>query len=148
MVAISLVLLATSTMGWKMYGMIAKKRFSSSVERLRSRLLNCRQLAMNSQSDWSGSLFFVGKQAQFSCRCVEETHQVQLSDLSLGRIEVRLNEELAQKISFYFSSTGDVHPQGKLQICSGSLEPVNWDLLELFSLAEGKKGGPAHPKDW
>jgi type II secretory pathway pseudopilin PulG len=39
MVAISLVLLATSTMGWKMYGMIAKKRFSSSVERFRSRLL-------------------------------------------------------------------------------------------------------------
>jgi hypothetical protein len=103
---------------------------------------------MNSQSDWSGSLSFVGKQAQFSSHCVEEEDQAQLSVLSLGPIEVLLNEEPIKKLSFHFSSSGDVHPQGKLQIRSGNLEPVNWNLLEIYSLAEGKKAGPAHPKDW
>lgn len=148
MIAITLVLLATSAIGWKMHGMIAKKRFSASVERLRSRLVTCRRLALNMQSDWQGNLVSDGKQATFSSHCIDDLNVMDLSTLSLGPIEFSLDGSQVKKISFDFTSSGDILPQGRIQIRSGDLDPVEWDLLDLFSMKEGKKSGPAHPNDW
>ncbi|MFI5343479.1 MAG: Tfp pilus assembly protein FimT/FimU [Chlamydiales bacterium] len=146
MIAITLVLLATSAIGWKMYGMIAKKRFTASVERFRSRLLTCRRLALNMQSDWRGDLYVEGNQAMFSSRCVDDPRVPDLSTLSLGSIEFFLDGEEYKKISFDFTSSGDILPQGRIQIRSGDLGSVEWDLLDLFSMQEGKKLGPAYPE--
>lgn len=148
MIAIALILLAASSLGWKMYGMIAKKRFSSSAERLRSRLLTCRRLAVNTQSDWQGNLFFEGKEARFSSDCSEDRKVSRLPTLSLGALEVLLDGQESKKISFDFTSSGEIHPHGKLQLRSDSLEPIEWNLSDLFSMQEGTKAGPAHPKDW
>ncbi|HSX13439.1 MAG TPA: type II secretion system protein [Chlamydiales bacterium] len=148
MVAISLIAMVASAMGWKMYGMIAKKRFSSNMERLRSRLLTSRRLAMNMQSDWKGNLYFLGKEAHFSSQCVDDERVSQLPTLKLGSLVVKLNGEEMKNISFDFTSSGDISPQGKIQIKAGNLEPIDWNLSEIFSLEEGSKAGPAHPKDW
>ena len=147
MIAITLVLLATSAIGWKMHGMIAKKRFTASVERLRSRLLTCRRLALNMQSDWQAILISEGKEATFSSQCIDDPNVLDLSTLSLGPLEFSLNEQEVKKISFDFTSSGDILPQGRIQIRSGDLDPVEIDLLNLFSMKEGKKAGPAHPSD-
>ncbi len=148
MIAIALVLLATSAIGWKMHGMIAKKRFTASVERFRSRLLTCRRLALNMQSDWRGDLYFDGKQATFTSQCIDDLNVLDLPTLSLGPLEFLLDAQEVKKISFDFTSSGDILPQGRIQMRSGDLDPVEWDLLDLFSLKEGKKAGPAHPNDW
>lgn len=147
-VAISLILLAVTSMGWKMYGMIAKKRFSSSVERLKSRLLTCRRLAINTQTDWQGNLFFDGSETRFTSECLEDRKVALLPTLSLGPIEFVLNGQESKKISFDFTSSGEIHPQGKLQLRSKDLQPVEWKLSDLFSTQEGTKAGPAHPNDW
>ncbi len=144
LIAITLIILATSAMGWKMAGMIAKKRFNSSVEKLRSRLLTCRRLAMNMQSDWRGELS-IGKEAQFSTQCVDDARVFPMPTIMLGPIQCSLNGQERNKIFFDFTSSGDIRPHGQIEIRSGHLNPVKWDLIELFSLEEGLKAGPSHP---
>lgn len=99
------------------------------------------------QSDWRGDLLINGKQGFFSSQCIDDPNVLDLSTLSLGQVEFLLDGEETKKISFDFTSSGDILPQGRLQIRSGNLDPVEWDLLDIFSLKEGKKSGPAHPND-
>lgn len=147
MVAISLFVLATSAIGWKMHGMIAKKRFSSSVERLRSRLLTCRQLSLNMQSDWRGILQYKGKKWTFDAFCVDNPKALGFPSLVLDSLDFVLNGEDKKIFFFEFTASGDIFPQGRLQIRNGKIGEVEWKFPDLFSFREGTKLGPTHPDD-
>lgn len=147
MIAISLLILATSAIGWKMHGMIEKKRFSSHVERLHSRLLTCRQLSLNMQADWKGILACQGKKWTFDAFCVDNPKTPQLPPLILESLEFTWNGEDRKILSFEFTASGDIFPQGSLQIQNGKMGAVEWKFPDLFSFREGNKLGPTHPDD-
>lgn len=147
MVAISLVLLTLSALGWKMHGMIAKKRFTSSVERLKSRLLTCRRLALNMQADWSCVVECGEKNTIFTAQCLEYPSSLETFSLTLEPVEFLWNGEKKIKFSFDFTASGDILPQGCLQIRKTQDMSVEWNLPGLFSLSEGNRLGPLHPDD-
>lgn len=147
MIAISLLILATSALGWKMHGLLAKKRFTSSVERVRSRLLTCRRIALNMQCDWKAEIENEGKKTVFRARCVDSPKTLDLPGLTFDMLEFILNGEKLNKISFDFTASGDIFPQGCLQIQDGKDGVIEWELPNLFSLQEGNTLGPVHPND-
>jgi type II secretory pathway pseudopilin PulG len=147
MIAISLLILVTSSFGWKMHDMIAKKRFTSNVERLRSRLLTCRRIALNMQCDWRADIENEEKKTVCRASCIDSPKTLGLPVLYVDFLEFILNGEKINKISFDFTASGDIFPQGHLQIRSGKAGKIEWDLPNLFSVQEGNKLGPVHPED-
>ena len=145
MVVITLITLASASMGWKVHGMVAKKRFSSNVERLRSRLFATRQIAVNTQEDFRGHLVKKGATCSFQAWCVENPKTANIPLLSMDFFNFFLNGEEKNEIFFDFTSSGDIFPQGCLQIRGVSV--VDWTLPDLFSFQEGEKSGPVHPDE-
>lgn len=147
MIAISLLILATSALGWKMHGLLVKKRFASNVERVRSRLMTCRRMALNMQCDWRADIEYQGKKLVLRASCIDSPKTLDLPILSLDALEFVLNGEKVDKISFDFTASGDIFPEGLLQIQGPKVGIIEWELPDLFSLQKGNKLGPTHPDD-
>ncbi len=145
MVCFSLLIFAGSVFGWKMHTILAKKRFSASIEKLSSRFLGVRTLAMNTQSDWKGVLYRQGESWVFESGAEDDLIN-RLPLLSLQISEVFWEGKKIERHEFDFSSTGDVVPEGRLEFC-GASGRIQWKVPELFGLQEGKKLGPMHPDD-
>lgn len=115
MLAISIIVMAGGVLSWKLHGMLEKKRFSSSVERLSSRMVSCRFLALNMQADWKGIL---RKQTDsrwvFEAFCVEAGGNV--PSLKVDFSAVDWEGEKTDKVEFLFTATGHIIPAGKLQL--------------------------------
>jgi hypothetical protein len=147
MIAISLMLIAAGAIGWKMEGMIARKRFQSDVEKFQSRLLVCHRLALNTQADWRGNLVRDGEKWIFTVHCIENPKLFPLPPLSLRDLSLFLEGEKREEVSFDFTATGEVFPKGRMKLSGSKGLAVEWLLPELFSLEEGDRKGPAHPDD-
>lgn len=147
MIAIFLLGIASSAIGWKMHHMIAKKRFRSLTERLHSRLQTCRQLSINMQSDWEGILKKERDLWVFYCKCVDDPDSPSLPCLKLDSFTVLLNDKYQQdSLRFCFTASGDISPGGTLQIQTKTGDRVNWNLSELLCVDRGDKLGPVHPE--
>ena len=151
MVAISIMLIAAGAIGWKMFRMIERKRFSSGAEKLRSRLFTCRQLALNMQADWEGVLRRDGKKWTFEAKCVDSPEVAGLPPLVLDILIFSLDGEKKELLSFYFTATGEIYPKGVLLIRQSATDPeaprIEWKFPEIFLKEEGDKLGPLHPAD-
>lgn len=145
--AISLVVLASSLIGWKMVSMMEKKRFASNAERLKSRLLTCRRLAMNMQSDFRGTFAQDGKKWIFQTECVDEPNVKTPATLSLEGFAVFLDGKQRESIAFDFTSSGGIFPHGFLMLQGAKGDLVEWKLPDMFFLKEGVGSGPLHPDD-
>ncbi len=145
LIAISLVLLASGAMGWKVHAMIDKKRFSSNVERLRDRLLTCRRLALNTQSDWQGEIRRVGNRCTYEAASAEMVESIVTSNFQ--GITIFFEGEKRELLSLYFTSTGEIFPKGLLRIQTKEDLFVEWKFPDIFFLEEGKSFGPLHPDD-
>lgn len=132
MVVMSLIITASSLSCWKMVGMIAQKKFSSHVERFRSRLLVCHQLSMNMQADWKG----VWENGIFSVYCVGDPKTVVAPPLVLDSLELVLNGKEMGEIVFEFASSGAISPHGLLEIHSKKGDVVQWTFPDFFALYE------------
>lgn len=150
MVAICLIGIAGGAIGWNMHRLIAKKRFSSSVERLKSRLFACRRIALNSQADWKCTAEWNGKNWILESRCVESPSLIPLPSVSLDPFVVFLDGEKKESLAFDFTSSGEVAPKGHFLIRLKSSEAageIEWKIPEIFLMEEGDKLGPIHPDD-
>ena len=149
LVAICLLTLIAGALGWKLHGMIARKRFTSGIERLRSRLLTCRRLALNMQADWRGVLQWNGETWVFEAVCVESPKMPGLSPLSIDSLTIFLDGEKKEFLAFDFTASGDVFPKGILTIApkTGESDKIEWKFPDLFLLEEGEKLGPVHPDE-
>ena len=76
MIGVFLLLLAAGAVSWKMYPLIEKRKFQSDLERLRSRLLTCRHLALTMQADWRGSLVRVKNKWVFEMTCPKNVFDI------------------------------------------------------------------------
>ena len=148
MLAIVICISVAGTIGWKMQGMIAKKQLSTSVERLKSRLLTCRRLAMNMQADWGAVLSQEKEGVFFRTFCTDSPEVKALSPLTFRDLDFLINGEKKEKISFAFTGTGDILPEGLLEIRKEKVGVLTIDLKDLFSVQGGRGPGPMHPDDW
>ena len=150
-VVIALIALASGALGWKLHQMIAKKRFTSSAERLRSRLHTCRRLALNCQADWKGVLTWNGKKWVFETFCPDSPGLPPLPPLSLDYLVLFLDREEKKFLTFDFTATGEVYPKGILTLSPSrekrGADQIVWKLPDIFLLEEGKKLGPVHPEE-
>jgi len=134
LIAVTLLSLASSAIGWKLYRMIEIKRFTSQVSLFENRLMSCRQLAMNTQSDWEGDLQRQEKQWTFDVRCIDNPKAIGFSRLTLSPLQITLDGEEKKEIRFVFTSAGKVLPEGILSVRGGKDKTVNWKIPDLFSL--------------
>ena len=150
-IVISLIALTTGAFGWQIHHGIAKKRFTSSLDKLRSRLCICHRLAINMQADWTGVLTKQGKQWVFEASCPDSPETPPLSPLALEFLTCTLDGQNQTALTFDFTSTGEVYPKGTLSFFPmggvPSKDPIQWKVPELFLLEEGETLGPIHPRE-
>lgn len=143
MIGIALITLASGVIGIKMHKAIEKKRFQSTLERIKARILVAQKLAISMQADWHASFQKKDKNWIFETVCEEKR---KLSPLSFQSLEIYLNGKKVQTLTLDFYATGEVLPDAILLFKNKS-EKVEWKISELISHEEGKKLGPLHPSD-
>lgn len=133
--------------------MIQKKHFTSHVERFESRLIACRLMAANMQSDWKGSLSREKKEWVFETWNVDETKLRGFTPLRLDFSQLIWEGKERNPLHFLFTSTGEVLVEGasegsfQFQHLSFKKEVRLPDLFQLAESSDGKKTGPLHPAD-
>ncbi|HSX25505.1 MAG TPA: hypothetical protein VLE89_00685 [Chlamydiales bacterium] len=144
MVGITLLLLASGLIGWKMHGAIQKKRFSANLERFKERCALCQRLAMVTQADWRGLLKQKGDRLIFETTCIESKEINGFAPLTLDSLSLYLDGKKADDLTIEFFSTGQIYPQGLLLFrqTKGSLQE-EWSLSQIFQAG----GEPLHPED-
>jgi type II secretory pathway pseudopilin PulG len=130
MLVFALLAIGASAIGWSLHQKIGAKRFSSTVEKLHSRLQFCRQLALNSQSDWGVDWIRTGKKWKIVTYCIDDPKQTGPLPLSLEELKVSLNGEEKAQLSFEFTASGDISPKGTL-VLEGS-DKLVWQIPDLF----------------
>lgn len=127
--------------------MVVRKKYSANLEKFHDRLVTCRQLALNSQSDWRCSLTWNGQGWILHSQSVEGLEFFTPPDLNVGAFLISLNGQRQKDLSFEFTSTGEIFPKGVLEIRRVAKEASTvWKFPELFLLEEGNKKGPIHPE--
>lgn len=144
MVAMVLLVIASGTVGWKMYGAIQKKKFQSELDRVRSRLSSCQRLAVAMQADWRGSFKKKGQEWIFEVSC-EEGAVKKLLPLVLHS-SILLDGKKIDELVIDFFASGQVLPTGVLSFSQKS-DSGELKLSEIFQRREGKKLGPIHPEE-
>jgi len=147
MIALFLLTIAAGAIGWNIRQMVVKKRFSANLEKFHDRLTTCRQLALNSQSDWLCSLTWNGQGWTLQSRSAEGLEFLSPPDLNIGPFLIFLNGKKQSGFSAEFTSTGEIFPKGVLEIRRLANEaPTKWRFPECFLLEEGDRKGPVHPE--
>lgn len=145
MVAIALLLLASSWMGLKIHQGICKKRFQSDLERIEARCLMIQKLAVAMQADWKGVLKKKGVQWVFEATC-DEPRAKKFSSLKLeSPLQLFFEAKESDEVSFDFFSNGRVLPEGTFLFAYRG-ETVRWETSQFFQREEGEKAGPTRPE--
>lgn len=155
MIALSLLIMAAASMGWKMYTIVEKRRFQSDLEQLRSRFLTCHCLALNMQADWKGELREENGRWVFTAVCLDHPTKKKLPPIFLHSLHFTFNQERQDSFSMDFFSSGTIFPQGEL-VFYEDLENPNgrketWKLPDIFQSQEGdgdRALGPMHPDEF
>jgi hypothetical protein len=151
MVGLALVLMAAGTIGWKIQGLVEKKRFSGDLAQLKSRILTTQRMAVNMQADWEGILKRDGKNWTFETVCLDPLNGRSFSPLKLHFSQVFFEGQEKSRLNLSFFSSGEVWPIGALQFRSSKdKKSATLELPGIFGKSVGsgsKKLGPVHPDD-
>jgi prepilin-type N-terminal cleavage/methylation domain-containing protein len=145
MVAIVILVIASSVVGLRMHKAIEKKKFQSELERLRIRFTVSQRLATAMQADWKGTLKHEGKGWIFETVC-DEVSGKRLTPLHLEALKIFFNGKTVKELTVDFFASGHTFPEGVFLFERGE-EKSQWKTSELFLRNEGKKLGPVHPSD-
>ena len=153
MIGISLMMIAGSLVGVNLHKSIEKKKFTSSLARLKTRLLDCRQLAINMQADWQGDLRLSNGEWIFDAYTLDEAKFPNFRPLKLEKFDLFWNGKKVAAISFLFASGGEVRidkqTSGTIAFSKKNFQDL-WQFPTLFQLDESgdeKKAGPLHPDE-
>ena len=103
---------------------------------------------MNMQADWAAELVREKEGVFFRTFCTDSPEVRALSPLAFRDLDFLIDGEEKEKISFAFTATGDILPEGCLEFRGKKAGPSTIDLKDLFSVQGGKGSGPMHPDDW
>lgn len=151
MIAISLLLIAGGAIGAKLHRSIEKKRFTSSLDRLKTRLSDCRQLALNMQADWKGALYHNEDKWVFEAYTLDEAKMNRFLPLKLESFDLYWNGNKIDQVSFLFASGGEVRVEKEATgtfLFKKNKDSDRWEIPLIFRLDEspdGSKSGPQHP---
>jgi prepilin-type N-terminal cleavage/methylation domain-containing protein len=115
MVAIALLAITSSVIGWNMFAAARKKEFHSQVERFEVKLQSAKKLAVAMESDWRGRLIREpdGKWA-LELVCNEGAGN-RLSTLHLAPMKIYLDRKPIEKsLDIDLFSSGKILPEGVL----------------------------------
>ena len=155
MIALSLLIMAAASMGWKMYTIVQKRRFQSDLEQLRSRFLTCHCLALNMQADWQGELRQENGRWVFKAVCLDHPTRKKLPPIFLHSFSLSFNQEKIETFSIDFFSSGTIFPQGELvfheDVENFEGRKETWKLPDIFQSQQGSSDrelGPMHPDEF
>lgn len=132
LIALVLILIASSAIGIKMNGAIKKKRFHSNIDCFADRIVTAQKLALITQTDWSG---YLEKQMDHWILFIssEEGKTKELKRLKMSYFDISLNGRIVKnRLDFEFLASGGMLPEGILSFTQGNLK-------RDFSLAVPKK---------
>lgn len=132
LLAIALVALGATFLGFQWKKMRDQKTFSAQVEKVSLHLKQCHRLAVYQQADWVASLEKKKGEWVFQAKNLEESSSPPLT-FSLSKTEIFWEGEPRDLMVWYFSSTGDVDPLGSLLFQNGK-ETISLPLFSLFHL--------------
>lgn len=115
LLGISLLLLATTFLGWKMDKVLAKKKFTTEKEKLQSRFVEAHNLALTLQADWEVHLVQEKERIIVQTYSPEQKKKV-LPTLYLHHTHFFWNDKPATKLTLRYSATGHLFPSGTLAI--------------------------------
>lgn len=140
----TLLLIASGAIGWRMQKAIARKQFRSQVERLQVRIQAGHRLAKAMQADWKGILKKEKQGWLFDLVC-EEGSAKKFSPLRMDRMAIWLNGKPIDRLEIDFFTSGKLDVKGTL-VFSWEGEKISWELASLLGSEEGLKSGPLFPK--
>jgi hypothetical protein len=161
MVGLALILMAAGAIGWKMHGFLETRRFRTSLEQLKSRILTAHRMAVNMQADWEGILKREGKNWIFEAVCLDPPSLKPRASLKLHFSKILFEGKEQSHFTFTFFSSGEIRPSGSYQFQSSQFQSAGgektetWNLPEIFGKSAGfgskkpgsKKLAPAHPSE-
>ena len=124
MIGFGLLAIASGAIGWKIHEVVKKKRFESDVQRIQFHLQNCYRLALNTHVDWQIRLEKEVGGLHITSYCPESSllEPLRPKVLPVSLLNINFNDEEVDGLSFYFTSSGQVYPQGLLIFSLGSPE--------------------------
>ena len=133
MIGLMLIVIVSGVIGMRIGNAIEEKRFQSAVDRLFVELESCRRLALSSEADWIA--LFEKRDGCFWLRksCPEMGKERLVSWRS--SCEIRFNSEAVRTVSFQFTSSGKVAPEGVLSFEDGKRK-LSWRLPDQFAVFE------------
>lgn len=145
MIVICLMSVALGGFGFKCYGLIEKKRFSSQVNKLYSRLQTLHLLSLSTGRDYSLSL----RQEKKSVICrsffLKEGALHEDTPLTIEGVQLILALTKSDRLDIVFYSNGRVQSSDGLHLAHKSGE-IKICIEDFFSQTQGKKMGPIYPK--
>ena len=151
LVSFALLLIAAGAVGWKMYGLLEKRRFHADLEQFKSRIQTVHKMAISMQADWEGVLQLEGKKWTFQASCLDPPKSRAFSPIPLHLGEVHFNGETQESYPFLFFSSGEIRPIGEFHFRRQPDEEMEvLELLHLLGKEEGdgiRKLGPVHPDE-
>lgn len=146
LVALMLITIASTAVSYRMRGAIEKKKFHSTLERLKNRIFVVHKLATASQADLKGVLKKDEDGWTFLIQS-DEPHMRRFSPLHLDPMDFFFNgKKITDELVFDFFASGQASPEGIFSFKQNFLQE-QWQSSDLFQRSEGKKSGPIHPKD-
>ena len=146
MVALAILAITATAVGWRTHAFFTKKKFQSSLEQLSSRMFTLHQMAVNMQADWRGVLKRHGNQWIFEASCIEQPSARAFPSISLSPFDLLIDGREEKVFTIEFFSSGEIRPKGHLVFRQDG-HSKEWTLPDLFQKEQEnpKRLGPIHP---
>ncbi len=148
MLGLALLLLAAGAVSWNVHQAVKKYKFRSDVSRLELQLTSCYTLALNTAVDWTFHLTCKEGRLRAQTLCLHSSNPPP-KPLLFDSLQASFNGEEFEELSIYFSPTGRIEPEGRIEFYQKS-SPFRQEILlpDCFRIKQLiDKQGPTHPAD-
>jgi hypothetical protein len=141
----ALVVLLSGGLFLSLWKKLEQKRFSSDVARLATRIEMVQKLAINTETDWKGTLAWDKKEDRwvFTATCLDSDVR-HVPALLLAPLTLRVNGREVSEVAVDFFSSGEIRPVVPLRLQRGD----STKTLTLSHRMEGdgkREKGPDRP---
>ena len=128
-VAFFIIAMTSGVIGLKMHGVIKKKKITTDIERIQSRLVFAHKMALITNVDWIAEFTKENGTWSLQVHCKELNQKDR--NISLCFNEISFEKKRKNQYLIHFYSTGNVIPQGIVELSKDS-EKRKIDLSDLF----------------